>query len=146
MIRYRAFLFIAIVGLWACGSAENKGTAGDSSRTPGTASARVSTTATPSHSAASSHAGLTFEQLELAYQAELFDVEKMRDPFEKKAAAVRAKLGPPQTAEVGGLSWYGWRAPDGAIEEACFVLRMDRSGSSSLETTAKENCRSTVSN
>lgn len=83
---------------------------------------------------------LSYEQLDEAYQHELFDIKKMRDPYEKKVAAVSVRLGKPATSDASSSAWFGLRPKDESMPESCYELRIEKSGASSMQTVEDARC------
>jgi hypothetical protein len=83
---------------------------------------------------------LTYDQLDEAYQQELFDIKKMRDPYEKKVAAVVIRLGKPALSDASSSSWFGLRPKDESMPESCYELRVEKSGASAMQTVEDARC------
>ncbi|MFO0659576.1 MAG: hypothetical protein U0165_07075 [Polyangiaceae bacterium] len=142
--RYAAWLLV-LAWVAGCSSSSGKGNSGGSSGASSAATSTISTgsaaVATPSTSAPSllgTH--LTFQQLDDAYQEELFDMKKVRDPYEKKIAAVTSRLGKPSASDATSATWYGVRPKDESMPEACYELRIEKGGASAIQTVEDSRC------
>jgi hypothetical protein len=130
----------------ACGSSGSKKSPGGSASA--TASIATSTVSASSASAAPSSSApspsgttkLSYEQLDDAYQQELFDIKKMRDPYEKKVAAVAARLGKPALSDASSATWFGLRAKDESMPESCYELKIEKNGASAIQTVDDARC------
>lgn len=99
------------------------------------ASSSTTTGAAAPGAAKKPKATLKIADYRAAYKAQMDDLSKMKDPMDKKVAAVVAKLGPPAADTGRKKTWY---ALDG---DKCIKVDIDtKDGSSTEQGTDKSDC------
>jgi hypothetical protein len=131
----RAMAFLTLLGLFVPSAACDKKSSGDSGG--GAASTSSGATGANAGSKRRLKTTLTAKQLQDTYESTI----KGNNAFAKHGELVTAKLGKPAKVEGDKSSWYGYKAPEGAMPDDCVVLFTSATqGSGTMAVNGVGNC------
>lgn len=110
------------------------GGAGSSASAAKTGEAKPGDTKTADTKSAKPAVTLKYADVEAAYEKEINDFAKMKDPMDKKIEAFVAKIGKPEKEDGGKKIWH---AVDGS---KCMKITIESSGAKTDETVDKAEC------